>query len=104
MKQIGFFLFCALVAFAVYVSADTNDFCVTAIAIEGNDVRVTWQCTGPSNYLLQVSSTVTGAWTGVLGSLVHVTPSTLTTTNFVDPGGATNFPAGFYRVKVSKPS
>jgi hypothetical protein len=99
MKRIGSFLFCALVVFAVYVFADTNDFRVTAIAIESNDVRVTWQCTGPSNFVLQASSTVTGTWSGV--DVVHVTPSTLTTTNLVDPGGATNFPVRFYRVKLS---
>lgn len=99
MKRIGSILFCVLVVCAVYVFADTNDFRATAIAIEGNDVRVTWQCTGPSNYVLQASSTVTGAWSGV--GLVHVTPSSLTTTNLVESGGATNFPVRFYRVKLS---
>jgi hypothetical protein len=99
MKRIGSFLFCALVAFAVYVFADTNDFRVTAIGIEGNDVRVTWQGTGPSNFVLQVSSTVTGTWSGI--NAVFVASPTLTTTNLVDPGGATNFPARFYRLRLS---
>ena len=97
MKQMGFFLFCALVAFVVYVSADTNDFRVTAIGIEGNDVRITWQCTGPSNFVLLTRSTVTGTWSGI--NAVFVTSPTLTTTNLVDPGGATNFPARFYHVR-----
>jgi hypothetical protein len=102
MKRRVSFLICAVVAFAVYVFADTNDFRVTAIAIEGNDVRVTWQCTGPSNFVLQVSSTVTGTWSGI--NAVFVTSPTLTTTNLVDPGGATNLPARFYRVRILVPS
>ena len=100
MKGIGLFLWCALVVSAIYAFAD--DFRVTAIAIEGNDVRVTWQCTGPSNFILQASSTVTGSWKTV--DSIAIDSSTLTTTNLVDPSGATNSPARFYRVRLSVPS
>lgn len=85
--------------FAIYAFAGTNDFRVTAIAVQSNDVRVTWQCTGPSNFVLEASSTVTGAWSAI--DSVFILPSTLTTTNLVDPHGATNSPARFYRVRIS---
>jgi len=103
MKRIGFFFWCALVAFTVYAVAGTNDFRVTAIGIEGSDVRVTWQGTGPSNFILQASSTTpTGTWSSI--SSVFVPSSTLTTTNLVDPNGATNSPVRFYRIKITVPS
>jgi len=98
MKRIGLFLLTVLVAFAFYALAGTNDFRVTAIAVEGNNVRVTWQCTGPSNFVLEASSTVTGAWNSV--DFVSVSSSNLTTTNLVESGGATNRPARFYRVRI----
>jgi hypothetical protein len=98
MKRIGFSLLCAFVAFAICTFAATNDFRVTAIAVQGNDVRVTWQCTGPSNFVLEAGSTVTGAWNTV--NSVYIVPSTLTTTNLVDPNGATNSPARFYHVRI----
>jgi hypothetical protein len=102
MKRIGFLLLCALCTWAVYAFAAMSDFRVTAIAREGNDVRVTWQCTGPSNFVLEVSSTLTGTWDTV--NSAFVSPSTLTTTNLVDPNGATNSPARFYRVRILVPS
>jgi hypothetical protein len=102
MKQIGLSLWCALIAFAMCTFAATNDFRVTAIAIEGNDVRVAWQCTGPSNFVLEASSTVTGAWDTV--DFAFISSPTLINTNRVDFGGATNGPARFYRVRIILPS
>ena len=101
-RQIGFSFMCALLASALCTFAGENDFRVTAIAIQGNDVRVSWQCSGPSNFVLQASSTATGTWSTV--DSIFVLPSTLTTTNLVDPGGATNSPARFYRVRIIVPS
>jgi hypothetical protein len=98
MKRIGLPLLSAVVAFAVCTFAATNDFRATAIAVQGNDVRVTWQCTGPSNFVLEASSTVTGAWSTV--DYASVSSPTLTSTNLVDFGGATNGPVRFYRVRL----
>jgi hypothetical protein len=97
MKRIGFCIVCAAVIFSTYGFTATNDFRITAIGLETNNVRITWQCTGPSNFVLEASANVTGTWNSV-GS-VFISPTTLTTTNLVDPNGATNFPARFYRVR-----
>ena len=88
--------------FSTYGFTATNDFRITAIGLETNNVRITWQCTGPSNFVLEASADVTGAWNSV-GS-VFISSPTIITTNRVDVGGATNTPARFYRVRIVVPS
>jgi hypothetical protein len=86
---------------------DAHDpFRVTAIAREGNDIRVTWQyCPPPGNdfghCIVEASSAVTGTWNSV--SSTFTLPSDffiITSTNFVETGGATNKPSRFYRVRL----
>jgi hypothetical protein len=102
MKRIEFCIVCAAVMFSTYGFTATNDFRITAIGLESNNVRITWQCTGPSNVVLQASADVTGAWSTVAS--VFISSPTIITTNLVDVGGATNTPTRFYRVKISVPS
>ena len=74
----------------------TNAFRVTAIAIEGNNVRLAWQTVGTNSYYLLSSPSPTGTWDYV--DFAFVSFPTATSTNFLDVGGATNGPARFYRV------
>ncbi len=83
------------------VAAAANDFRVTAIAIEGNNVRLTWQTVGTNSYDLVSSASLTGTWDYV--DSVFVSFPTVTTTNFLDVGGATNSPTRFYRVQKIVP-
>jgi hypothetical protein len=80
-------------------------FRITAVATEGNSVLVTWNTAGGHTNMLQ------GATGGAGGSFntnafvdlppqVIVTGSGNTTTNQLDAGGATNFPARYYRVRL----
>jgi hypothetical protein len=104
MKRIGLYILGAFVMLAKFGSTLADDsFRVTAIAVEGNDVRVTWQCVCSNTYRLQSSANVTGTWNNV-GSSISLTSPTLITTNLVEFGGATNSPARFYHIKRTIPS
>jgi hypothetical protein len=99
MKRRGFCILLAFVIFSEYGFTATNDFRITAIGLESNNVRITWQCTGPSNFMLQASANVTGSW-----NTVFISSPTMITTNMAEVGGATNTPARFYRVRIIVPS
>jgi len=88
------------------VGTDPNDpqsvFRVSAIKIEGNDVRVWWPALGGLKYQLEgcsLSSLNPSNYVPVAPVLEAVGPF-LHTTNTVDLGGATNKPARFYRVRL----
>ena len=64
---------------------------------EGNNVRVSWQTAGGRTDVVQASTNPTGPYTSVIGP-VAITGVGITTTNWVELGGATNR-TRFYRVK-----
>jgi hypothetical protein len=68
---------------------------ITAIAREGDDLRITWMTAPGKTNALQRSGTITGGFAGITNIV-----TTGTTTNFLDPGAATNVPAFFYRVRL----
>ena len=79
-------------------------FRITAISLEGNNVRLTWMCPGGSTNVAQVS---VGAPDGSYSSnFTDVGPQIIlpgtgnVTTNYLDVGGATNTPARYYRVRL----
>jgi hypothetical protein len=80
-------------------------FNITAIAREGDDIRVTWTCGAAMTNVLQVTSgAADGSYTDNFADLspqiiLAGSPSTVTT-NFLDGGGATNQPARYYRVRL----
>jgi hypothetical protein len=84
---------------------DITTFEITAIAKEGNNIRVTWQCTAGMTNVLQVTSgTAGGSYSNNFTDLnpqiiLNNTPS-LVTTNFVHIGAATNAPARYYRIRL----
>jgi Bacterial TSP3 repeat len=84
----------------------TDPFRITAIAKEGNDIRITWDfLTPPGNpydhCIVEANPTVTGTWTDVSGPIaLPLGFFEIANTNFVESGGATNNPARFYRVRL----
>ena len=102
MKRIGLSVLWGLVVWTVCGFAASNDpLRITAIAIEGNNVRVTWQCTGTNAFELLSGANVTGISNHV--DSIYITTSTIISTNLVEFGGATNSPARFYRVRMIVP-
>jgi hypothetical protein len=65
---------------------------------EGNNIRVTWLTAGGRTNILQAASGVSGSYSNVSASLA-IAGVGLVTTNYVEPGGATNI-ARFYRLKA----
>jgi len=80
-------------------------FNITAIARQGDDIRVTWTCGPAMTNVVQVTSgAVDGSYTDNFTDLspqiiLPGSPSTITT-NFLDSGGATNPPSRYYRVRL----
>ncbi len=83
-----------------------DPFRVTGISRESNNIRVTWEfLTPPGNpydhCVVEGSKVITGTWNNVSGTMTL--PSgffDIVTTNYLDVGGATNFPSRFYRVRL----
>jgi len=83
-----------------------SPFNITAIAREGDDIRVTWTCGAAMTNVLQATSgAVDGSYTD---NFVDLSPQIIltgsasaVTTNFLDSGGATNSPPRYYRVKMT---
>jgi hypothetical protein len=78
---------------------------VTGIDREGTAIRVTWSAYGGQTNVVQ--STATGSATSYSTNFLDLSPTfTLPgiapiTTNYLDPGGATNGPARFYRIRLA---
>jgi large repetitive protein len=90
-----------------YTVATSGAFAITAVAKQGNDIRVTWNCGGGYTNILQ--STQTAAAAGYSSNLFFdVSPLIImggvgqSTTNYLDIGAATNSPARFYRVRLAQ--
>ncbi len=76
-------------------------FSITAVAQEGNDVRVTWMTgMGRTNALQATTGDITGSYSNNFADIFVVTNSIGTTTNYLDLGAATNFPSRYYRVRL----
>jgi hypothetical protein len=76
-------------------------FRITAVTREANNVRVTWT-TGPgkTNALERTAGDPSGNYTNNFAAIFTVTNTVGTTTNYLDVGAATNFPARYYRVRL----
>jgi hypothetical protein len=75
---------------------------ITAVAQEGNDIRVTWSMgSGKTNALQATAGGAGGDFTNNFAiDIFTVTNTVGTTTNYLDVGGATNVPAYYYRVRL----
>ena len=78
---------------------------ITAVARENNNFRVTWSTFAGTTNIVQVTSgAANGDYTNNFGdiaaSLTIVVGSGETSTNYVEPGGAANTPARYYRIRL----
>lgn len=76
---------------------------VTAIALESNDVRITWLTSGGQTNVVQVTNGTAVGYTNNfsdLSPLFIIPGASDVLTNYLDVGGATNAPSRFYRVRL----
>ena len=78
--------------------------CITGIAQQGNDMLITWTTTGGKTNVVQATNGDLGG--NYSNNFTDISPIiipngiSLTTTNYLDVGGATNFPPRSYRVRL----
>lgn len=73
-----------------------NPFHITNIAVETNNVVITWTAPIGSTNVIQAAVSPAAAFTNISPKILIIGSST----NFVDTGASTNFPARFYRVDL----
>ena len=75
---------------------------VTTVTREGDDVRVSWITGGlcKTNALQRAIGDADGSFTNDFVDIFTVAGTTGNTTNYLDVGAATNFPARYYRVRL----
>ncbi|HUA66530.1 MAG TPA: LamG-like jellyroll fold domain-containing protein [Alphaproteobacteria bacterium] len=77
-------------------------FQVTSIVQQGNDMLVTWTTVGGKTNVLQAANgSGNGGFSNNFSDIFTVTNTASTVTNYLDAGAATNFPARYYRVRLS---
>ncbi len=83
--------------------ADPNNasstFRITSIAPEGDNINITWATVGGKTNVVQINNSLATNYFDLSGPIA-VSGSGNTTTNFLDVGGVTNTPAGFYRIRL----
>jgi hypothetical protein len=80
-------------------------FRITAIAREGNNIRITWSTVTNRSYDVWAVSPTGGSYTNMFDPFPLSPPIAGTPTNayWLDLGGATNKPSRYYRVSVLPP-
>jgi hypothetical protein len=84
------------------VTVDSSNFRILAIEAIGSDINLTWQTFGNTTNVIQlVSPNIDGNYTNSFIDLdtVVVPGVGAVTNNWVDNGGATNFPSRYYRIR-----
>jgi len=78
-------------------------FHITSVVAQGPDALITWQTVGGETNVVQAAA---GTSVGYSTNFIDISPmivgcgGDLTTTNYLDIGGATNFPARRYRIRL----
>ena len=78
-------------------------FNITSIVPQGNDMLITWQTVGGETNVVQATTGTSGSYSNNFTDLspaIVVPGTSLGTTNYLDVGGATNFPTRYYRVRL----
>jgi hypothetical protein len=83
-------------------NSNTSTFQITSMVITGSDLRVGWTMgPGKTNALQSTAGDGNSGYsTGSFATIFIVTNTVGTTTNFLDAGAATNFPARYYRLRL----
>ena len=86
----------------IVVSPGATAHRVTAVGNEGNDIRVSWITGGlcKTNALQRATGAADGSYTNGFTDIFLLTNTVGNTTNYLDVGAATNFPASYYRVRL----
>ncbi len=77
----------------------SSPFHVTGIALQGSDVLITWMTAGGLTNAVESETSPAGTWSNISGNII-ITGSAVTTTNYLDPGAATNTPANYYHIRL----
>ena len=94
---------CTQQVVVVPVTVDSSDFYILAIEAIGDDIDLTWLSFGDTTNVIQlVTPIINGNYTNSYADLdtVVVPGSGAAVANWVDYGGATNFPSRFYRIDL----
>jgi hypothetical protein len=76
---------------------------ITAIALQGVDILLTWTTAGGKTNVVQAMA---GPWSDYFSNFADLSPiivpsgDGLTSTNYLDAGGATNTPSRYYRIRL----
>jgi hypothetical protein len=80
-------------------------FHVTSVAVQGHNTLITWQTVGGVTNVVQAAAGTSGRHSN---NFIDISPiivgsgGDLTATNYLDIGGATNFPPRCYRVRLAQ--
>jgi len=106
-RDCGYGIVMALAAMQGAGSLAIAPFTVTAVAREGNNLRITWQTlAGTTNVLQAVNGDASGGFSNNYADITSpmtITGSGRTSTNYLDVGGAISSQARFYRVRSLSP-
>lgn len=72
---------------------------IVSIATADSDIVITWQTTGGKTNVVQASESVGGTYTDLSPNLL-IPGTGDTTTNWLDPGAISTWPARFYRIRL----
>ncbi len=72
---------------------------ITSIAPEGDNINIAWATVGGKTNVVQVNNGPSTNYFDLSGP-ISISGSGDTTTNYLDVGGATNFPSRYYRIRL----
>jgi hypothetical protein len=91
-------------SFQVTVAMDPNSFQILSVTPQGNDILLTWVMPqGVTGIVQSTAGDGSGGYSNGFGDVsapIFVTGTGSITTNYLDAGVATNFPARYYRVRL----
>jgi hypothetical protein len=85
------------------IVVDASYFRVGSVALQSNDVNVTWATVGGRSYVVQAAPFSAGGYTTNftdISPVIAIPGAGLGTTNYLDPGALTNASSRFYRVRL----
>jgi len=77
----------------------TSPFHVTSVTMNGSDMLINWMSVGGMTNAVESASDPGATWSNISGNII-LTGIGLTTTNYTDPGAATNNPANYYHIRL----
>ena len=92
-------------AYYVNPTPPPGTFRITSITTENNNVRISWQTVGGQTNVVQATAGASGGYSNNftdIGPVIIPSGGDLTSTNYLDVGGATNAPARYYRVRLAQ--